>query len=198
MDGFLGTGASLASDLSLLAYIVLLIPAMLVGWGFARRKLFRPHHKLTMTTITVVNWVIIVLLMALRYANWVAPHLQEGLGDPSRLIPSVHLIFGVVAQLLATYLVILMWAENILPAGLRTRNIKPVMRITLALWLVTAILGITTYFTWYSPASAPIASPAPAATQEATVEPAPIATEEASPDETPIPEEPVPLSTEES
>ena len=121
MNGFLGTEAGLSSDLNLLAYILLIVPVMLAGFVFARRKQFRPHHMLVMTTITLVNWVIILLLMAGRYADSVAPHLKEGLGEPARLVPSIHLVFGAAAQVLATYLVILMWTEKtrferILPA----------------------------------------------------------------------------------
>jgi uncharacterized membrane protein YozB (DUF420 family) len=183
--GFLGTGASLASDLSLLAYIVLIVPAMLVGFFFARRKMFEPHHKLTMTTITLVNWVIIFFLMAVRYSQAV----QFAPGDPTLIIPTIHLAFGATAQLLATYLVIRMWFEKQLPAWLKVRRIKRYMRTTLALWLITAALGIGTYVSWYVVSAGaggtgePVATPevTPAATEDA----APQATEDSAPAATP-------------
>lgn len=213
MDGILGTAGSdarLASDLTLLAYIVLLVPAMLVGFVFARRKMFRPYHKMTMTTITVVNWVIILFLMAVSYSKWVAPFLQFGVSESVRLLPTLHLITGGLAQLTATWLVIMMWTEKtrfegLLPKALRTRNIKPFMRATLALWLVTAALGVITFLTWYPPSGA-AAGPAPVATEEPSVtpemtpdaietpagtpevaatEPPPAATDDAAPAETP-------------
>lgn len=148
--GFLGTGASLASDISLLSYILLIVPSMLVGFVFARRKLFEPHHKLTMTTIVIVNWFIIFWLMANSYRDGVLPYLNAAnLGEPSIILPTIHLITGAIAQLLGTYLVIRMWFEKVLPKWVMVKKIKIYMRFTLALWLLTATLGITIYLTWY-------------------------------------------------
>jgi hypothetical protein len=183
--GILGTNASLASDLSLLAYILLLVPAMAVGFVFARRKMFEPYHKLTMTTITIVNWIIIAFLMAVRYSQAVS-----GGFNSSVILPSVHLLFGGTAQLLATYLVIRMWFEKQLPAWFKVRRIKPYMRATLALWFITALLGMGTYYAWYvagtpaDDAGAPAATPeaTEAVMEEATAESAPEATEETAED----------------
>lgn len=58
----------MTSTTVLLIYIFLLVPAMLVGFGFARRKLFVPHHKLVMTSITAINWVLIAWVMVGSYA----------------------------------------------------------------------------------------------------------------------------------
>jgi zona occludens toxin (predicted ATPase) len=80
-----------------------------------------------------------------------------------------------LAQLIATILVIRMWFENSLPRALRFEPIKPWMRLTLALWLITAILGIAIYVTWY------IIKPWPATTPSGDV-PAFTATEDATPD----------------
>ncbi|NWF70650.1 MAG: hypothetical protein HXY40_16320 [Chloroflexi bacterium] len=162
--GFLGTGATLVSDLSLLAYILLIVPAMIVGFIFARRKMFEPQHKLTMTTITLVNWLIIAFLMAVRYAQAASASPR----DASLILPTIHLAFGGTAQLLATYLVIRMWFENQLPAWFKVRRIKRYMRATLALWFITAALGIGTYFAWYVADSATSGGTVPAATEEAT------------------------------
>src|SRR5690606_635848 len=66
-QGFLGTGASLLSDLSLLAYILLIIPSLIAGYVFARRGQHRPHHKNIMIGITLFNWVLIIFLMLASY-----------------------------------------------------------------------------------------------------------------------------------
>jgi uncharacterized membrane protein YozB (DUF420 family) len=188
--GFLGTGASLAADLSLLAYIVLFVPGMLVGFSFARRHLFVPHHKLTMTTITLVNWGIILYLMLTSYRLGVAPNVPAGLNQAGNLIPTIHLITGGIAQLIATVLVIRMWFENVLPRSLRFEPIKPWMRLTLGLWLVTAALGIGIYVTWnvlkLPPRPADNGTPAITATEQATpdgaADPAATADAAATPD----------------
>jgi uncharacterized membrane protein YozB (DUF420 family) len=163
--GILGTGASLASDLSLLAYVLLIVPVMLIGFFFARRKMFEPHHKMVMTTITLVNWFIIFFLMAVRYSQ----AARSAPADASLILPTIHLAFGGTAQLLATYLVIRMWFEKQLPAWFKVRRIKRYMRTTLALWLITAALGMATYFAWYV-AGASDGSAEPVATQEVTPE----------------------------
>jgi len=187
MEGFLGTGASFAADLTLIAYILIITPVMLLGFVFARQKKFIPHHKLAMTFVVILNWILIIFVMAASYAGGVAPGLSENLTEPPILIPTIHLITGGLAQIIATYLIILMWTEKtslafILPDSLRIKNIKTPMRLTLGLWLVTVVLGIGIYVTWYvgSPGGD---APPPAATEEPTdgdSEAAPVATEEAS------------------
>ncbi len=147
--GFLGTGASFAADVALLAYIFLIVPGMIAGFIFARRQKFVPHHKLTMTAITLFNWVIILYLMAVSYSRSVAPNIPQGLNQPFFLSPTIHLLFGLTAQILGTILVLRMWLENVLPPRLRFEPIKPWMRLTLGLWLTTAALGVLTYLIWY-------------------------------------------------
>ncbi|MFN8374972.1 MAG: hypothetical protein U0694_19115 [Anaerolineae bacterium] len=180
--GFLGTGASLASDLSLLAYLIILLPLMLLGFFFARRKMFEPNHKLVMTTITLVNWFIIIFLMFVRYSQAV----QYAPGDPTLILPTIHLAFGATAQILATYLVIRMWFEKQLPAWFKVRRIKRYMRTTLALWIITALLGISIYTTWYVLDSSGSGGGEPVATPEVTPmsENEPMATEAAEPQAT--------------
>jgi uncharacterized membrane protein YozB (DUF420 family) len=190
MDSILSSApdARLASDLSLLAYIFLIVPAMLVGFVFARNKKFRPHHRNVMTAITIVNWIIILFLMLVSYRTWVLPAEVGGpfSNDRAHIIPTLHMITGGVAQILATYLVILMWTERtrykwVVPKFLQIQNIKPFMRTTLALWLVTAALGLGIFLTWYAPSAGSAA--APVATEEVVETPevtavTPTATEE--------------------
>lgn len=217
MNGILGTSASLTKDLVLLAYVFLLLPAMVVGFIFARRKMFVPYHKLTMTAITLINWVIIAFVMAVSYASSIAPYIPENLSDLRAVIATIHLTTGALAQGIATYLVILMWTERtrferLMPAMIRIRRIKTPMRLTLALWMTTVILGIGIYFTWYVSGENSGAAVPPGATEEAVpgstpevgadlavtenaTEPA--TTEEARPTRTPRPRR-TPVVTEEA
>lgn len=185
--GFLGTGASLMSDLTLLAYVLLIAPAMLVGYVFARRRMHRPHHKWAMNIITLVNWVLILYLMVFSYLRGVAPGLGQ-FTQPAIFLPTVHLVFGAAAQLLATYTVIRMWREDTQVAAAKRRgetnlqqywykSAKPVMRATLGLWLLTVVFGVVTYFSFYtarpgSPTTPPEVTPeaTPAMTPEVTPE----------------------------
>jgi uncharacterized membrane protein YozB (DUF420 family) len=177
MNGLLGTNAGLASDLSLLAYLLVLLPGMLLGLYFARSKRFRPHHQLTMTAVVVLNWVLIALVMAVSYGRFVAPTLAAGgLSDGRSLLATIHLLTGGVAQLMATYLVLLMWTEDTRFERLvlvRICNIKTPMRATLALWLMTVLLGFGIYAVWYGGGHVDGQDAVPA-----TTEPAPMATED--------------------
>ncbi len=96
-------------DFVLFAYIFFLVPLMLIGFGFARRRLFVPHHKLTMTTITIINWILILLVMVVTYSAAVEPNLSKNFRAANVFIPTIHGLFGLTAQVLATYLVIRMW-----------------------------------------------------------------------------------------
>ena len=175
-----------SSTITLLAYIVVLVPLMLLGFYFARRKMFNPHHKLVMTSVVILNWIFIAVVMANTYRLAVAPNLPQDIGQIGNLLPTIHLLTGGIAQILATYLVILMWTENTSLAPLaifRTRNIKPIMRTTLALWLITVLLGIGIYAVFNAPTPS-VATPTEEATENpdteaVTTEEAPDATESA-------------------
>src|SRR5262249_5623032 len=110
--GFLGTGASLLADITLLVYVLLLVPGMLVGFVFARRKKFRPYHKYTMATILVVNWLLIIFLMLAAFTYDVIPNIGSKPGNGRYLVPAVHAVLGLTAQLLATYVIYRMFKED--------------------------------------------------------------------------------------
>jgi uncharacterized membrane protein YozB (DUF420 family) len=179
--GFLGTGASMTSDIVLISYLFLLLPGMLLGFYFARRKKFVPHHKLTMTTVVILNWIFIIGLMFGSYGRGVLPYLNaQFAGDVRITLPTLHAITGGIAQLLATYLAIRMWFEKVLPSWIMVKRIKLYMRITLTLWIITVLLGVLIYVTWYvgQPSTSgdnilPAVTAEPGATLEpgATVEP---------------------------
>lgn len=187
-QGFLGTGASLLADLTLLAYVLLIVPGIIAGYVFARRGQHRPHHRATMITITVVNWLLIIFLMIVAYRFDVLANIADQPGNPRYLMPTIHGILGLSAQLLATYVVYRMLREDSLVARGKARgeskdqlrqywflSAKPFMRLTILLWLATALLGVFNYLiryevlpTFASSQSQPVVTEEPAATAEPT------------------------------
>ncbi|MCA9915513.1 MAG: hypothetical protein KC496_19300, partial [Anaerolineae bacterium] len=168
-------------------------------------------HKLVMTTVVVVNWVLIALLMANSYRSVV--EFTPNRSDINFILPTIHLLTGSLAQIMGTYLVLLMWTENTPMERLiliRTRAIKTPMRLTLSLWLVTILLGFGIYGLFNAPSVIAEEAPSPVVTEEVIPEaqsteaaPAPDATEEIIIDELEETEEPErdapePASTEES
>lgn len=199
-DGFLGTGASLLADLVLVAYIFLIVPAMITGFVFARRKMFRPYHKVTMMSILTINWVLILLLMVRALFYDVDDNLGDSPGNGRYILPAIHAALGLSAQLLGSYIVYRMLKEDRDVKRAKARgetdmskywfnNAKTPMRITLALWLIIATLGVATYMVRYEvvdnfnlseeEAEGPEETPAPEATEDAGE---PVATEEAVPE----------------
>ncbi|GAB5494061.1 MAG: hypothetical protein Phog2KO_42760 [Phototrophicaceae bacterium] len=179
--------------MTLIAYIVVLVPLMLLGFYFARRKMFDPHHKITMTLVVILNWILIGAVMAGSYINGVAPNLPDGLSEGATLIPTIHAIVGLTAQLMATYLALLMWTENTALEGLipfRIKNIKTPMRVTLSLWLITVALGFGLYAVWYGGTESGDDAPQPAVTESVDDLGAdePATTEEADTGEEEVPE----------
>jgi uncharacterized membrane protein YozB (DUF420 family) len=203
--GFLGTGASLLADLTLLGYIFLLIPAMLIGFSYARRGKHRPNHRNIMMSITVINWILIIFLMIVAYRFDVAENIAASPTNPRYLLPTIHGMLGLIAQLLATYVIYRMLREDYLvsramkrgepnQARFWFRQAKPFMRVVLLLWLATALIGIFNYLFRYDVLRLPSATSqiaAPAATEAA----APVSTEEVG---TPSETVEAPISTDEA
>ncbi len=220
-QGFLGTGASLLADISLLAYILLIIPSLIAGYVFARRGKHRPHHQYLMIGITVFNWVLIIFLMVFSYRFDVLDGVTGQPANTRYLLPTIHGLLGLPAQLLATYVVYRMLREDLQVARAKARGERDVqrywykqakwaMQVVFWLWLLTALLGVVTYLLRYEVIQPPVLAgnlPAPVATEELlapvmTDEPVstqeaaePVMTDEAEPSAT---EELMPQETEEA
>jgi predicted lipoprotein with Yx(FWY)xxD motif/uncharacterized membrane protein YozB (DUF420 family) len=186
--GFLGTGASLLADVTLIAYILLIVPGMVLGYIFARTNRHRPHHRNLMIGITAVNWLLILWVMVAAFNFDVAANIGAQPSNPRYLYPSIHSALGLVAQLLATYIIFRMIREDVQVAAAKARgednlsrywftSAKPTMRLVLALWLVTAVLGFVNYVVRYNVVNLGGAGGEVVATEEA----APLATEDAAP-----------------
>ena len=145
--GFLGSDASFLADLTLVVFILLAI-LMVIGFIFARRKMFVPYHKFTMTAILIIIWIFVAFNMWVTYSSF-AGDVPSHLGEPMFLLPTIHLIIGGIAQILGTILVLRMWLEKVLPKALRFEPIKPYMRLTLTLWIINIVLGIGIYVMFY-------------------------------------------------
>lgn len=207
--GFLGTGASLATDITLIAYLLLIIPGMLAGWYFARHGKHRPHHKMTMTFITIFNWVLILGLMMFAYRYDVAENITSQTSNFRYLMPTIHALFGIPAQILATIVIINMWREDSQVAAAKKRGetelskywwkrAKPVMRLTIVLWLITATFGVVSYLIRYEVLSLPTSADTiePVVTEEPEATEEVIVTEEAEPTEEPAATEEVVVTEE--
>jgi uncharacterized membrane protein YozB (DUF420 family) len=144
-EGFLGTRATLLSDLSLGAALMLLA-GLFVGFVAARARNI-PAHQYIQTSMVLLYLVLIVFIMEVSFWENVSPGIPGRIGEASYAVPALHAALGGLGALCGLYLVLLM--NGLMPKALRIRGWKRLMRITLALFALAGVLGIATYYVWY-------------------------------------------------
>ena len=142
MNGFLGTGAPLLSDISLIISISLVIIASFGGIQ-AHRKRFSTHCPV-MAITAFLNWIPIIITMIPIWFRFVLgnPLFQGGLYTN---ILFIHGVLGGITQLIMMYTVTRMyWVPSLPPK-------KPIwlMRITISLWFLVVLGGIGGYLLLY-------------------------------------------------
>ena len=141
MDGFLGTSASLLSDLALLFSLALGAVAVF-GMVRAHQRRFDSHCPV-MAPAAFLNWIPVLVVMVPAWLRVASGETQ--LTGFWSLTPVFHGVLGGVTQLLMTYTVVRMyWAEDLPPD-------EPIwlMRAAAALWLLTIAGGSGVYVVTY-------------------------------------------------
>jgi putative membrane protein len=139
MNGFLGTEASLGSDLSLIFSWIFGIVAV-VGAVNGRRRRFSKHCPV-MTTGMLLNWIPVLIVMI---PSWLGV-VTNGDGTTTSLAPLGHGVLGAVTQVLMSYTVVRMqWLEDLPP-----KEPLWLMRTTIILWILTVLGGAVVYLTLY-------------------------------------------------
>jgi uncharacterized membrane protein YozB (DUF420 family) len=146
MEGFLGTGAPLFSDIVVL--IELSIASMLLVGMFAVRRGHVRLHMYIQSSMVLVNIPVVLSWMVPQYLAFVLPDLTE-IAGPAYFVPSLMLLAGVAAEALGIY-IILVAGTNLVPDRFRFRRYKLVMRSELVLWWTVVLAGLTTYYLWYA------------------------------------------------
>jgi uncharacterized membrane protein YozB (DUF420 family) len=143
--GFLGTGATLGSDVNLVVQLLMGF-ALVLGMVLARRGFYRAH-AVCQGSVVLLNLVLIALIMLPPFARDIFPELPRRLGQSYYLLPTLHAILGSAAQLLGFYILIRAGTDW-LPQSLCFQNYKRWMRTELALWWSVIVLGVITYYAW--------------------------------------------------
>lgn len=141
MDGFLGTSASLWSDLTLVLTLVLGAAAAF-GAIRARQKQFDTHCPV-MAVAAFLNWIPVLTVMIPTWLGVISS--DSATSGLFAQVPVFHGILGAVTQLLMTYTVTRMyWAKQLPPQ-------KPIwlMRATATLWMLTLAGGVFVYVVSY-------------------------------------------------
>lgn len=125
---------------------------LLVGMFLARQKRYTAHG-ICQSLVVLLNLIPIFYFMLPVFYRGVQPRLFQNLSQPFYLIAGTHVLVGTIAELFALCILLTGW--KLLPSALRFENYKKWMRVGLALWWLTILLGLATYYVWYlKPASA--------------------------------------------
>jgi uncharacterized membrane protein YozB (DUF420 family) len=146
VEGFLGTHAGYGSDLNLTIQIAMGV-ALIFGAYLARAKRF-VTHGICQTTVLVLNLAVICFVMWPSFHSHVLPRLPTRLGKRFYAVATIHGVFGVLAEVLGLYIVLVAGTE-ILPQKWRFKRLKLWMRIELALWWIVLLMGVVTYWVWF-------------------------------------------------
>jgi hypothetical protein len=142
LNGFLGTSASVWSDLSLVFTLLLAAAAALGGVQRRRRRFLR--HCPVMAAAALLNWIPVLVVMIPAWIG-VVTGKEELTTGPLGAAPVFHGVLGGIAQLLMTYTVIRMYLIKRLPP----RQPIWLMRTTLGFWLLSVVGGAAVYVVTY-------------------------------------------------
>jgi uncharacterized membrane protein YozB (DUF420 family) len=143
--GFLGTGATFRSDVTL---ILILVTAVLftIGWRLAVRKRYEPHRWMQ-TSAAILNSIVVLFTMISSFLIHILPGIPEKLNQGDYTITTIHAFVGMVGLMLGVFVVLR--ANKLVPKALRFRNYKLFMRISYCLYMLATLLGVVVYIVVY-------------------------------------------------
>jgi uncharacterized membrane protein YozB (DUF420 family) len=141
MPGFLGTEATLRSDLTL---VLILITAVLFNLGFilARRKQFKAHRWVQTASVSL-NTLVVLISMVSSYIIYILPGIPAKLGQGDYAVTTVHGIVGAIALLLGVF--VALRGNELVPKSLRFKNYKLFMRWAYTLYMLATLGGVGVY-----------------------------------------------------
>ncbi len=139
--GFLGTKATLRSDLTL---VLILLSAALFTIGFilARRKHYTAHRWVQSVAV-IVSAIVVVISMVTSYVVHILPGIPSKLGQGDYAVTSVHAVVGMISLLYGIYVALV--GNDLLPKGWQFSNYRPYMRWAYVLYMLSTLGGIMVY-----------------------------------------------------
>ena len=146
--GFLGTNASLVSDLSLVLGVLVAL-MLTVGVVMAVRKKFGVHRWIQSVAVSL-NVLQVAIVMLGSFFRSAAPGIPGRLQEGYYAVALGHGLLGLTTLLLGVFIAIR--ANELLPPFLRFlrfHNFKLFMRTAYCLYMLSTALGVGVYVTWY-------------------------------------------------
>jgi putative membrane protein len=139
--GFLGTRATLRSDVTLVAMLVAAL-LLTIGWQLAVHKRYEAHRWMQTAAVSLMAVVILVSMIPSFVVN-IVPGIPSKLLEGSYGITTLHALFGTAVMLFGVFVVLR--GHNLVPRALRFQNYKLVMRTAYALYMLTTLVGTALY-----------------------------------------------------
>jgi uncharacterized membrane protein YozB (DUF420 family) len=141
--GLLGTKAPLLYDLNLILQIVIII-ILFTGAYYAKRKYKYQVHGKIMGLAILLNVISILFVMAPRLLENLN-FLISNIAQPPVQVAVIHPVFGGLAVVLGIAIL-----AKLRPCGSKMgTNIRYLMRITLTIWTIAFLLGLSIYIAFY-------------------------------------------------
>lgn len=140
MNGFLGTKATFAQDISLIGSILVAI-AFIIG-AYLAVKGYYTAHRWVQTGAAGVNLALVFGVMIPSLLN-VSPDENLTLPVAAFVAMPAHEVIGTVAMVFGVYVVLV--GNEWLPQRWRFTNYKLFMRIAFGLYLAATIIGVAVY-----------------------------------------------------
>jgi uncharacterized membrane protein YozB (DUF420 family) len=140
--GFLGTSATLRSDLTLVA-MLLSVAMFNIGFILARKKKFAAHRWLQ-TGAVILSSLVVLVSMVTSYLDHILPGIPARLLEGDYAVTTLHAVIGAIALLFGVF--VALRGNGLVPKALRFNNYKPYMRTAYGLYMFAALGGVIIYF----------------------------------------------------
>ena len=139
--GFLGTKATLRSDLTL---VLILVSAVLftIGVVLAKRQRYQAH-RWVQTSSAILNALVVVISMVTSYIIYILPGIPAKLGEGDYAVTSIHAIIGTIGLLFGVWVTLV--GNKLMPKGLSFTNYKLYMRWAYGLYMLSTLGGVIVY-----------------------------------------------------
>ena len=148
INAFFETAAPRGANVVLILEIAMGLGLLFGAW-LARKKRFR-QHAWCQSTIVLLNFAVVAVMMIPSFRVHVLPRVPAKLGKAYYALATMHGAVGTVTELAGLY-IFLSAGTNVLPKKFRIIKYKAWMRTVLVLWWVALLLGLATYARWYIP-----------------------------------------------
>ena len=149
--GFLGTNANFAADATLVGSILVAL-TFSFGYYLALKGQYETH-KWVQTTGAVLNIVLVLWLMLLPYRDFIVRDTGGPRESIFYYVTTIHATVGFFAFVFGNFVVLR--GHGLVPQGLKFNKYKPYMRTAYTLYMLTTLLGIWTYVTWFITTATP-------------------------------------------